>query len=58
MKKRYENFTIETRGKWISIFKDGEFLATTPTEEEARRVIWLHSGKGEPITDEMMEVVQ
>ena len=58
MKKRYENFTIETRGKWISIFKDGEFLATTPTEEEARRVIWLNSGKGEPITDEMMEVVQ
>jgi hypothetical protein len=27
------------------------------TEEEARRVIWLKSGKGEPITDEMMEVI-
>ena len=61
MKKRYENFMIEKstrQDKWWLIFKDGNFFATTPTEEEARRVIWLNSGKGEPITDEMMEVVQ
>jgi hypothetical protein len=60
MKKRYENFMIEksTRDTWWLIFKDGNFFATTPTEEEARRVIWLNSGKGEPITDEMLEVVQ
>lgn len=47
-----------TRDTWWLIFKDGNFFATTPTEEEARRVIWLNSGKGEPITDEMLEVVQ
>jgi hypothetical protein len=56
MKKRYENFTIETRGKWISIFKDGEFCASVPTVEEARRFLWIQCGKGEPIADEMLEV--
>jgi hypothetical protein len=57
MKKQYKNFIIETRGKWISVFINSDFCATVPTEEEARRVIWLKSGKGEPITDEMMEVI-
>jgi len=40
MKKRYENFMIEKstrQDKWWLIFKDGNFFATTPTEESKKK---------------------
>lgn len=57
--KKYKTFTIQndTFSTWWKIFNAYEFIAYVPTEEEARRVVWLKSGKGEPITDEMMEMV-
>jgi len=57
LKKTYKNYTLEkTDGEssWYAVRQDGNLIARTPTEEEARRVIWLNSGKGEPITAEMM----
>jgi hypothetical protein len=58
MKKQYKNFTIEsTSGKWWAIRQDGNLIARTPNEEEARRVIWLKTQMIMPITDDMMEVI-
>jgi len=57
MKKTYKNFTIdksEGNSSWWTVRKDSNLIARTPTEEEARRIIWLNTGKGEPITAEMM----
>lgn len=48
----------DTFSTWWKIFNEYEFIAHVPTEEEARRVVWLNSGKGEPITDDMMETVK
>jgi hypothetical protein len=58
--KAYKTFTIQSdsHGTWWKVFNKDEFIAYVPTEEEAHRVIWLKSSKGEPITDEMMEVVK
>jgi hypothetical protein len=57
--KTYKNFGIAPRalGTWLNVYKDGEFFVSVPNEEEARRVIWLNCGKGEAITEDMMEVV-
>ena len=57
--KKYKEFTISkfSDERWWRIFKGEEFIARTPNEEEARRVIWLNSGKGEAITDSDMEAV-
>lgn len=57
MEKKYLNFTIKPMGTWTGIFKDDKFIARVPDEEEARRVIWKETGKGDPITDEMMELI-
>lgn len=57
MKKTYKNYTIDksdVNSSWWTVRQDGNLIARTPTEEEARRVIWLNSGKGEMITAEMM----
>lgn len=58
MKKRYETFTITQKDNWFDVHNEDDLLAKVPNEEEARRVIWIHCGKGEPITDEMMENVE
>jgi hypothetical protein len=56
--KKYKNFTIEPiSGKWWAIRKDGNLIGRAPNEEEARRVVWFYSGKGDPITDDDMEVI-
>ena len=57
MKKTYKNYTIQKsdgESSWWIVRQDGNLIGRVPTEEEARRVIWLNSGKGDPITDEMM----
>jgi hypothetical protein len=58
--KAYKTCTIQSDsfGTWWKVFNGDKFIAYVPSEEEARRVIWLNTGKGEPITDEMMEVVK
>ncbi len=57
--KTYQDYTISPRGDsgWWNVFKKGNFLATVASEEEARRCIWMDTGKGEYISNEMMEIV-
>jgi hypothetical protein len=58
--KKYKNFTIKkgtVPPSWCHVFKDGDLVGKTPDEDSARQLIWLRDGKGDPITDEMMEEV-
>jgi len=58
MKKQYKNFTIEkTSGQWWVVRQDNNLIGRTPTEEEARRVVFLNDGEEKYITDEMMEII-
>ncbi len=57
MAKKYKNFVIDEgrSGDWWYVYEDNEFVAMVPTEEEARRVIWIRTGRGDAITEDMME---
>lgn len=57
--KQYKEFTIQPRGEsgWWDLFINKEFEASLPNEEEARRVIWLKTGKEVYITEDMMTPV-
>jgi hypothetical protein len=57
--KAYKNYMIvpKANSEWWDIFKDGRFHKMASDEEEARRVIWMETGRGEYITDEMMKPV-
>ncbi len=37
--------------EWCKVLHDGKILANVIDIEEARRVIWLNTGKGEYITE-------
>jgi hypothetical protein len=58
-RKAFKNYTIAQRpnSSWWDISRDGQFLKMAATEEEARRVVWMETGKGEYITDDMMTPV-
>jgi len=60
MKKRYKNFTIEKmkEGNWWHVKDDGVTVGLVLSEEESRRVIWLKLGRGEAITDDMMDILE
>lgn len=61
MTKKYKTYTIRKScfpSSWWHVFDGDEFIAYVPSEEEARRVIWLQEGRNDPITDEMMEIVK
>ena len=57
--KKYKEFTISkfSDERWWRIFKGEEFIARTPNEEEARRVIFLNTNQEKYITDSDMEAV-
>lgn len=42
---------------WWDLFRNKKFEASLPNEEEARRVIWLKTGKEVYITEDMMTPV-
>ena len=60
IKKTYLDYTISERenSSWWNVYHLGKFKVSVANEEEARRYIWLNTGKGEPITDEMMQLVE
>jgi len=59
VKKKFKNFIIEKRGNshFYDVLIDGVFYCAVISEADARGVVWDLSGRGEYLTDEMMEVI-